>query len=87
MSNLRSEQKEVQDTIIPEDLNIGTAIVNAIYSPFNIEYPQDFQLLNDCRLYTEEIIDKLYEKDNKNGVKPLTYRRELNEKYLNVLKK
>lgn len=69
-----------------ENDNLGTAIIDATCSPQNIKYPQDFVLLNDSRIKTEEIIDKLYALAGKEGVKPRTYRRKLNKEYLKVAK-
>lgn len=69
-----------------ENDNLGTAIINATCSPQNIKYPQDYVLLNDARIKTEEIIDKLYSLSGKKGVKPRTYRRKLNQDYLKVAK-
>ena len=69
-----------------ENENLGTAIIDATCSPQNIKYPQDFVLLNDARHKTEEIIDKLYALDGKEGTKPRTYRKNLNKEYLKVAK-
>lgn len=64
--------------------NLGTQILDATCSPSNIEYPQDFALLNDGRVKLEEMIDcfcKTY------GLpKPRTYRRVARKEYLALAK-
>lgn len=64
--------------------NLGTQILDATCSPSNIEYPQDFALLNDARVKLEEMIDffcKTYDLS-----KPRTYRRIARKEYLALAK-
>ena len=64
--------------------NLGTQILDATCSPSNIEYPQDFALLNDARVKLEEMIDffcKTYSLP-----KPRTYRRIARKEYLALAK-
>lgn len=41
--------------------NEGTLILDATCAPQNIRFPTDVSLLNEARMNTEEIIDRLYE--------------------------
>lgn len=51
--------------------NAGTLILDATCGPVNIRYPQDFSLLNEARLLTEDIIERICEQ---HGIpKPRTY--------------
>ena len=52
-----------------------------------IKYPTDTGLLNESRKKLEGMIDNLYEKNGKEGVKPRTYRRNLDKVYLKYSKK
>ncbi len=49
--------------------------------------PTDNGILNQSRKQCEKIIDKLYNKSGKTGVKPRTYRREIDKAYLEYSKK
>lgn len=68
--------------------NRGTLIVDATVAPLHIAYPTDSNLLNDCRLITERLIDCLYEADRSLWPrKPRTYRREATGRHLSFSKK
>ena len=58
-----------------------------ILSIQEIAYPTDSNLLNTSRKNAEKMIDKLYELKGKKGVKPRTYRKELDQHFLNYSKK
>ncbi len=52
-----------------------------------ITYPTDSGLLNTSRKHTHNLIDFLYEANGKKGVKPRTYRKKLDQAFLNYSKK
>lgn len=54
--------------------NKGTLVVDATCVPQNIKFPTDVSLLDDARKKTEQLIDVIYGKTGKVGVKPRTYR-------------
>jgi len=64
----------------------GTLIIDATVAEHAIKYPNDLDLLNDCRKACEEIIDLLYKQSNLK-IKPRTYRRKAKQAYLSVAKK
>ncbi len=68
-----------------ENGNLGTAILDATCSPSNINYPQDFVLLNDAREKLEEMID-CFHKTYHPWKKPRTYRRVARKEYLELAK-
>ena len=84
--NYQSEEEETSIEIVPDKFNFGTAIIDATCSPSNIKYPQDYQLLNDARKATEKMLDKLHKQNDKNAVKPKTYRRILDKDFLEEAK-
>ena len=61
--------------------NEGTLILDATCAPQNIRFPTDVSLLNEARLNTEEIIDRLYELDAFVDKKPRTYRQIARNQY------
>lgn len=66
----------------------GILKIDATVSPQDITYPTDTKLLNDCREFTEQLIDYLW----KSGyilrdTKPRTYREMASSYYLNFAKK
>ena len=67
--------------------NRGTMKADATVAPQNIAYPTDTALLAKARVYTEGLLDKLWESSEKQGDKPRTYRREADGKYTNFSKK
>lgn len=70
------------ETVEARSQNKGTVILDATCAPQNIAYPQDTNLLNECREKLEGIIDYFCEV---NGLEKLrTYRREAYKEYLNI---
>lgn len=70
-----------------EPVNKGKMQADATVADQYITYPTDNGILNESRKKCEKLIDKLYEADGKQGVKPRTYRRTMNSAYLNYSKK
>ena len=62
--------------------NSGTMIVDATCAPSQIKFPQDTELLNEAREFTEKIIDELH--NPADGAKPRTYRKVARKAYLNI---
>jgi len=60
---------------------------DATVSDQYIKYPTDSGLLNSARKQSEKMIDILYELEGKKGVKPKTYRKNLDQEFLNYSKK
>ncbi|MDY6800149.1 MAG: IS5/IS1182 family transposase, partial [Bacteroidota bacterium] len=67
--------------------NKGKMQADATVADQYITYPTDNGILNQSRKQCEKIIDKLYELNNKKGVKPRTYRRKIDKAYLEYSKK
>jgi len=67
--------------------NKGTLKMDATVAPQHIGYPTDTRLLHEARLYSEELIDKLYQGSHLWKNKPRTYRRIANNQYLGFAKK
>lgn len=67
--------------------NKGTLKVDATVAPQHIGYPTDTRLLHEARLYSEELIDKLYAGSTLWKKKPRTYRRKAQKEYLAFAKK
>ena len=70
-----------------EPKNKGKMQADATVADQYITYPTDSGTLNESRKFLEKLIDKLYHLEAKQGVKPRTYRRNLNKAYLNYSKK
>jgi len=64
----------------------GKLIIDATVAPQAIRYPTDLSLLNEAREFTEQIIDELYERSEKKGRKPRTYRVKARKAYLAIAK-
>ena len=69
-----------------ENLNKGTAIMDATACPQDIAYPTDLNLINDAREKSEMLIDILYIKEL-HGKKPRTYREKARTIYLHTAQK
>lgn len=70
-----------------EITNKGKLIIDATCCPSDIAYPTDLNLLNQARIQTEKIIDKLYKGVKlKLTQKPRTYRKLARKNYLLVAK-
>ncbi|MGL4882496.1 MAG: IS5 family transposase, partial [Waterburya sp.] len=67
--------------------NRGKLIIDATCCPADIAYPTDLNLLNQARIVTEKIIDKLYKPlRTKLKSKPKTYRQVARKSYLKIAK-
>ena len=67
--------------------NAGKLLMDATVAPQNITYPTDLKLLNEARLKSEAIIDKLYNKALYGQVKVRTYRQIARKDFLNTARK
>lgn len=67
--------------------NKGRLQLDATVADQYITYPTDPGLLNECRKKCEGMIDKLYALTGKKGVKPRTYRRNMDKAYISYSKK
>lgn len=67
--------------------NKGKMQADATVADQYITYPTDNGILNKSRKQYEKIIDKLYELNDKHGIKPRTNRRKLDSLYLGYSKK
>jgi transposase, IS5 family len=65
----------------------GKLLMDATVSPQDITYPTDLKLLDASRRKSEELIDKLHQRDIGEKSKPRTYREEARKHYLNIAKK
>lgn len=65
--------------------NEGTLILDATCAPSEIKFPQDTELLNECREKLEGIIDVICEANHL--PKPRTYRKMARRDYLNIARK
>ncbi len=64
----------------------GQLIIDAVVAPQDIKFPTDVDLLNEARVETEQLIDRLW--DPQCGErKPRTYRQNARRDFLNVAKK
>ena len=66
--------------------NKGQLILDATCAPADIRYSTDLGLLNDARVKTEQIIDKLYAHAPEGLKKPRTYRKNARKDFLKVTK-
>ena len=66
--------------------NKGKMLLDATVAEQAIKYPNDLELLNDCRQQSEKIIDKLF-KLTELKIKPRTYRRIARKEFLSTAKK
>ena len=67
--------------------NKGKMQADATVADQYITYPTDNGILNQSRKQCEKFIDTLYDLSGKAGVKPRTYRREIDKAYLDYSKK
>ncbi len=75
-----------KDTDNTNAKNKGKMQADATVADQYITYPTDNGILNQSRKQCEKFIDKLYTKSGKEGVKPRTYRREIDKAYLDYSK-
>ncbi len=72
----------VPQEVIPIALS-DTLIIDATVAEQKIKYPTDLDLLNNVRVFSEEVIDRFYA-DSGQSNKPRTYRNIARKDYLNV---
>jgi len=83
----RHNKKNKKDDDVDEPKNKGKMQADATVADQYITYPTDNSILNESRKKCEQMIDKLYKLNGKQGVKPRTYRLNLNKAYLSYSKK
>jgi len=81
----KHNKKKKDDSDKPK--NKGKMQADATVADQYITYPTDNGILNQSRKKCEKLIDKLYEMNDKQGVKPRTYRRTMDKAYLEFSKK
>lgn len=81
----KHNKKKDENSNTPE--NKGKMQADATVADQYITYPTDNGILNQSRKHCEKLIDKLYKLNDKEGIKPRTYRRKANTAYLNYSKK
>jgi len=81
-----NSKKEGNDSP-PTKKNSGKMQADATVADQYITYPTDNGILNASRKQCEKMIDKLYALNDKQGVKPKTYRRTIDKLYLEYAKK
>lgn len=69
-----------------EPAHQGKLILDATVAPQAIRYPTDLNLLNEARVFSEKIIDRLYPETDRQK-KPRTYRQKARKAYLAVVKR
>lgn len=81
------EENRKDDPPSDGNKNRGTLMIDATCAPSDIRYPTDLSLLNEGREKLESIIDTLWKGlENKDGVKPRTYRQNARKAFLTVEK-
>jgi len=85
VSSKEDEKHNVKYDDIPK--NKGKMQADATVADQYIKYPTDSGLLNSARKQSEKMIDTLYCLKDKKGVKPKTYRKKLDQAFLNYSKK
>ena len=79
------EPQEAQEAQEEENVdNKGTLIIDATCAPSYVRYPTDTSLLNEARVHSEQLIDKLHELGK---AKPRTYRKEASKAYKSFARK
>ena len=82
------EPAEEEQASKKENRNRGTLKLDATVAPQHIGYPTDTRLLHEARIYSEELVDKLYLNGRSLWAKkPRTYRRTAHKEYLSFAKK
>jgi hypothetical protein len=66
--------------------NHGRMIIDATVANQAIKYPTDLELLNDSRVISEKLIDRMF-KEGMTAKKPRTYRRKARKEFLALAKK
>ena len=80
-----NENKKKKEDNTPR--NKGKMQADATVADQYITYPTDNGILNESRKQSEKMIDKLYELNDKDDLKPRTYRRKLDKEYLKYTRK
>ncbi len=83
--NKKNKKSGGDDESTPE--NKGKMQADATVADQYIQYPSDNGILNESRKKCENMIDELYDRNGKQGVKPRTYRRVMNTAFLDYSKK
>ena len=84
---IKKKKKEDREDGENDPPNKGKLQVDATVADQYIKYPTDTNLMNEGRKILEKIIDDIYCKRGKTGVKPRTYRRKLDKEFLGFSKK
>lgn len=82
-----SEVTQAVDKQIDLPSHKGRLLIDATACPQGIAYPTDLNILNDARIKSEEIIDRLYRLEENGGAKPRTYREKARKEYLHTAQK
>jgi len=82
----KKSNRKKKDSGNTSQKNKGKMQADATVADQYITYPTDNGILNQSRKQCEKFIDKLYNKSGKAGVKPRTYRREIDKAYLDYSK-
>jgi IS5 family transposase len=88
-TNSTSLNQEVDASITQSSTDLshkGRLLIDATACPQDIAYPTDLNLLNNSRIKSEELIDRLYRPDM-GFKKPRTYRKEARKNYLRFAQK
>jgi hypothetical protein len=70
----------------PAPVHQGKLILDVTVAPQAIRYPTDLNLLNEARVFSEQIIDTLYAHTDRQK-KPRTYRQKARKAYLAIVKR
>jgi len=79
------DDNDDDDNDSSKSANEGTLLLDATCAPSEIKFPQDTELLNECREKLEGIIDAICEANHL--LKPRTYRKVARKDYLNIARK
>ena len=74
------------EPVTEHEENKGKLILDATCTPADIKHPKDVDLLNDCRVSMDKVIDKLYDSIAGTVTKPRTDRNEARKRYLRFIK-
>ena len=85
---VKEENSGSESEAIGESKNKGKLILDATCAPADIKYPTDFEIVNQARIATENIIDILYcSLKGQLKKKPRTRRKIARKQYLKIAKK
>jgi hypothetical protein len=80
------EPSPCQPTDKPVEIHKGRLLIDATVCPQDIAYPPDLGLLSDAREKSEQLIDRIYDRQL-HGDKPRTYRNVARKEYLHTAQK